>query len=180
MNLKEKSGILRLTLAALFMALGMVLPMLTMQIKEIGDSLLPMHIPVLLCGLICGWQYGLSVGFILPFLRSFIFSMPPMYPNAVWMAFELATYGFMVGFLYSRFRKQNTATIYLCLISAMVVGRIIWGIAKSILLGVGGKMFTLQMFVAGGVLDAIPGIVIQLILIPLLMGLLRKPLMKLK
>ena len=77
-------------LAAMFLGLGLVLPFLTGQIKEIGNMLLPMHIPVLLCGLICGWQYGIAVGFIMPILRSFLFSMPHMFPNAVSMAFELA------------------------------------------------------------------------------------------
>ncbi|MBQ9997837.1 MAG: ECF transporter S component, partial [Clostridia bacterium] len=53
----------RLILSAVFLSLGIVLPFLTGQIKEIGDTLLPMHIPVMLCGLICGWKYGLAVGF---------------------------------------------------------------------------------------------------------------------
>lgn len=56
--------ILNLALAAMFLALGLVLPFATAQIQQIGNMLLPMHIPVLLCGLICGWQYGGLVGFI--------------------------------------------------------------------------------------------------------------------
>ena len=71
----------RLIVAAVFLALGAVLPLFTMQIKEIGDSLLPMHLPVMLCGLICGAKYGFSVGLILPFLRSVTFGMPPLYPK---------------------------------------------------------------------------------------------------
>ena len=86
----------KLCFAAMFLALGMVLPFLTGQIKEIGDSLLPMHLPILLCGIICGWKYGISVGFILPFLRSVCFGMPPLYPQAVYYAIELATYGFVI------------------------------------------------------------------------------------
>ena len=88
----------RTVLSAMFLALGMILPLLTMQIKEIGDTLLPMHIPVMLCGLICGYNYGFVVGLILPFLRSVIWGMPPIYPNAVWMALELCTYGFVIGY----------------------------------------------------------------------------------
>ncbi len=60
--------------------------------------LLPMHIPVLLCGLICGWKYGILVGFILPLLRHTIFGMPILFPTGIAMAFELATYGFVIGF----------------------------------------------------------------------------------
>ena len=88
-----------LSLAAMFLGLGLMLPFLTGQIPAVGSMLLPMHIPVFLCGLICGWQYGLAVGFIVPLLRSMLFSMPPMYPTAVSMAAELATYGFVIGIL---------------------------------------------------------------------------------
>ena len=70
-----------MALAALFLAIGLVLPFFTGQIPAVGKMLLPMHIPVLLCGLICGWQWGLGVGFVLPVLRSVLFSMPVMYPR---------------------------------------------------------------------------------------------------
>ena len=96
----EKKALKQLILAAIFLAIGAVLPFLTGQIKEIGDSLLPMHLAVMLCGVLCGWQYGAAVGFVLPFFRSLCFGMPPLYPNAVWMALELATYGFVIGFVY--------------------------------------------------------------------------------
>jgi uncharacterized membrane protein len=95
----------------MFLALGIVLPFLTGQIKEIGDTLLPMHIPVMLCGLICGGKYGFAVGLVLPFLRSATVGMPPIYPNAVWMSAELATYGFMIGFLYFSFYPLRGAVL---------------------------------------------------------------------
>ena len=90
-----------LTLAAMFMALGLVLPFLTGQSPQIGSKLLPMHLPVFLCGLICGWQYGGLVGFLVPLVRSAIFGMPVFFPSATAMAFELMTYGAVAGFLYS-------------------------------------------------------------------------------
>ncbi len=158
-------------LSALFLALGLCLPFLTGQMKELGDSLLPMHLPVLLCGLFCGPFWGGSVGFILPFLRSVLFGMPPIYPQAVWMALELMTYGFVIGFLYRRFRNPGTGKLYLCLISAMLSGRVVWGIAKALLLGLAGKGFTFYAFWVGGFADALPGILLQLVLIPLIMGL---------
>ncbi len=147
----------------MLLAVGIVLPMLTSQIKEIGDTLLPMHIPVLLCGFICSGAYGGVIGFILPFIRSLIFSMPPLYPNAVWMSLELMTYGAVAGALYSKTRKK-----YLSFILAMLSGRIVWGIAKAVLLGIADKSFGLAAFITGGFVDALPGIVIQLILIPLI------------
>lgn len=156
----------KIVLAALFLAAGIVIPFLTAQIKEIGDSLLPMHIPVLLCGFICGWQYGALVGFVLPIIRGAAFGMPPLYPNAIWMTFELLTYGFAAGFLYLKRKKDSMLSIYLCLIGAMVLGRIVWAIVKIIVLGLSGTAFTFGMFITGGILDAIPGIILQLVLIP--------------
>lgn len=164
----------RTVLSAMFLALGMILPLLTMQIKEIGDTLLPMHIPVMLCGLICGYKYGFVVGLILPFLRSVIWGMPPIYPNAVWMALELCTYGFVIGYLYSKSKTKTIKTVYISLISSMICGRIVWGISKAILLGLGGKVFTLSAFVVGGFIDALAGIVLQLVIIPLIMSLHNK------
>ena len=158
----------------MFMAIGILLPLLTGQIQRIGNMLLPMHIPVLLCGLICGWQYGAVVGFILPLMRSVMFGMPPFYPVAVAMAFELAAYGFVTGFVYSRVHRKNIGTTYLSLITGMISGRVIWGIAEVILLGIGGKSFTWKMFISGAVLNAVPGIVIQLIIIPAIMAAVRK------
>lgn len=165
----KRKQIVNLVLAAMFMAIGFVLPFLTGQIQHIGNMLLPMHIPVLLCGLICGWQYGLAVGFTLPLLRSLIFTMPVMYPNAVAMAFELASYGFIAGFLFSRARWQCVRSLYRCMITAMIGGRVVWGIAQVILLGIGENGFTFAAFIAGAFTNAIPGIILQLVAIPSIM-----------
>lgn len=171
--MKNKS-LRKLILSAMLLAVGMVLPTLTMQIKEIGDTLLPMHLPVMLCGLICGPWHGLLVGLMLPFLRSVTFGMPPIYPNAVWMSLELAAYGCVIGIVYMLFKKKNTASVCVSLVTAMLAGRIVWGIAKAILLGLGEKPFTFAAFITGGFVDALPGIVLQLILIPLIMKALEK------
>lgn len=167
--MKNKS-LKHIVLSALFLSIGIVLPLFTMQIKEIGDSLLPMHLPVLLCGFLCNKKYGFAVGFILPFMRSLLFSMPPLYPNAVWMALELCAYGFISGFVYDLFKNKNIKSLYIALFSAMLGGRIVWGISKALLLGLNGKVFTFAAFISGGIIDAVPGIIIQLILIPLIVG----------
>lgn len=173
MNMKE-SKLRKIMLSAMFLAIGTALPFLTGQIKEIGDSLLPMHIPVMLCGLICGWKYGLIVGLILPFLRSVTVGMPPFYPNAVWMSAELAAYGGIIGFLYFSFFKKQTWWLYCSLVISMIGGRVVWGAVKALLLGVTGKAFTIQAFVVGGIVDALPGIVLQLALIPVIIKLIEK------
>ena len=172
-TIKHKS-IKKIVLSALFLAIGMVLPLLTSQIKEIGDTLLPMHIPVLLCGVLCGAPYGMAVGITLPFLRSVTFGMPPIYPNAVWMALELATYGLTIGIIYKRLKIARIARIYISLISAMIAGRIIYGLTKWILMGIAGKTFTFALFISGAFIDSLPGIIIQLIAIPLLINLTNK------
>ncbi len=164
-----KSQMKNLTLTAMFMAIGIVLPFFTGQIPQIGNMLLPMHIPVFLCGLICGWQYGAAVGFILPLMRSILFSMPPLFPNATAMAFELLTYGLVAGFLYSRSRWQCIIALYRSIIIAMIAGRMVWGIAEIVLLGISGSTFTWGAFMAGAFLNAIPGIMVQLILVPAVM-----------
>ena len=168
----KMTKIKRLVLSAFFLALGMVLPLLTGQIKEIGDSLLPMHLAVMLCGVICGWQYASVVGIALPFLRSITFGMPPLYPNAVWMALELATYGFVIGFLFSLRKNYSRWYLFVCLVSSMLAGRIVWGISKAILLGMADKPFGFEAFLIGGFVDAVPGIILQLILVPLIVELI--------
>ncbi|MGL6201618.1 MAG: ECF transporter S component [Lachnospiraceae bacterium] len=157
------------TLAAMFITIGLLLPFLIGQIPQIGSMMLPMHIPVFLCGLICGWEYGAVVGLILPLMRSALFGMPSIYPTAIAMAFELLTYGLVAGFLYGRSRWQCVRALYRSIIAAMITGRIVWGAAQVLLLGIGGSAFTWQMFMAGAFLNAIPGIVLQLILIPAVM-----------
>ncbi len=162
------NNIKKLTLAAMFLALGLVLPMLTGQIPQIGKMLCPMHFPVLLCGFFCGWQYGLIVGLICPILRSVIFGMPIMYPTAIGMAFELMTYGFVAGFLSKKIGKNTLPKIFITLIISMLAGRAVWGLAQIALLGIKGNHFTMNAFVAGAFVNAVPGIILQLILIPLI------------
>ena len=158
--------------AAFFLALALVMPFLTGQIPEIGGMLLPMHIPVLICGFICGWKYGLLVGFIAPLLRSFLFTMPP-FLTALAMAFELATYGAVTGILYRKLNASKLRT-YLSLLIAMISGRLVWGVVSMFIYGINGNTFTWQIFIGGALLNAIPGIILQFILIPVLMFALEK------
>lgn len=163
----------KLTYSALFLAIALVLPLLTAQIPEIGKSLCPMHIPVLLCGFLCGWPWGLAVGFIAPLLRSVIFGMPVMFPGAVAMAFELAVYGCVSGLLYKLLPKTKV-NLYVTLIVAMIAGRVVWGIVRLILAGLSGNGFTWAMFISGAITTAIPGIILHIILIPILVMVLER------
>lgn len=171
MNQKTKD----LVSAALCVALGLIVPQVfhlipfVGAVPNLGGVFLPMHIPVLLCGLICGWQQGAVVGFVLPLLRSALFGAPAFYPMATGMAFELMTYGLVAGLLYGLSKWHCLLALYRSLVLAMLAGRVVWGIVQTIQMGVFGNGFTLQMFLAGAFINAIPGILAQLILIPAVM-----------
>ena len=165
----KKNQIRHLVLAALLVAVGFVLPFLTGQIPEVGSMLLPLHLPALIAGFVCGWPWGLAVGAVLPLMRSFLMGMPPMIPTAVCMTFEMAAYGAAAGLLY---RKCN---VYVSLIGAMVIGRLVWGVASWAVYGLlMGKSFSLAMFWAGGFVNAWPGMILQLIAVQLIVKALKK------
>ena len=163
----------KLVLTALCLALCMVLPFLTGQIPEIGSMLCPMHIPVLLCGFLCGWPWGLAVGFIAPLLRSVAFGMPPLFPTATAMAFELAAYGALSGVLYAKLPKKPLYT-YVALLLSMLGGRVVWGLVMFALTGISDTTFSFTAFAAGAFTNAIPGIILHIVLIPVIVLALRK------
>ena len=163
-----------MVLAALFLALAYVMPFLTGQIPEIGAKLCPLHIPVLLCGFICGWPWGLAVGFVAPLFRSLILGMPPLFPTAVCMATELTAYGFVAGMMHKCLPKRKPY-IYCSLLISMIVGRIVWGVAMLVCCGIDGGTFTFGAFIAGAFTNALPGIIVQIVLIPILVMILDNP-----
>ena len=172
--MKPENKTRRLVLSSLFLAMAYVMPFLTGQIPEIGAMLCPMHIPVLLCGFVCGWNWGLAVGLVAPLLRSLTLGMPPIFPTAVCMAFELATYGALAGLLH-RLLPRKKPFVYVSLLTSMLVGRLVWGAATFVCMGIGGQKFLFSAFLAGAVTNAIPGIVLQVILIPVLVVLIEDP-----
>ena len=110
--MKTNRETVKITFSAIFLALAFVLPFLTGQIPEVGSMLCPMHIPVILCGFICGWKYGLIVGVVAPLLRSLTLGMPPLFPTALCMSFELATYGVVSGLLFVILPKNKIYIYY--------------------------------------------------------------------
>ena len=170
----KKQNTRKLILSAMLLAIGFVLPMVTGQIRVIGNMLLPMHIPVLLCAFLCGPYYAAMIGALLPLMRSLVFSMPVFYPNAVAMAIELLSYGFICGLVYSLFKKKNIMSIYISLISAMLLGRAVWGVVTAILMGLSGNPIGFAYFIDRAFVTGIPGIVLQLILIPIIVAIVEK------
>lgn len=171
--MKKQNTVVNLTLSSMFLALAYVMPFLTGQVPHIGSMLCPMHIPVILCGFVCGAPWGLIVGFASPLIRSVTLGMPTLYPVAVAMAFELATYGFINGILYRVFPKKN-GYIYCSLIISMVIGRLVWGAVQFVCAGFDVSGFGFAAFWAGAVTNALPGIVLQIVLIPVVIILLKK------
>lgn len=167
----KNNSLLKMIYAAMLLALSYVMPFLTGQVPEIGSMLCPMHIPVLLCGFICGWQWGLAVGFVAPLLRSLTLGMPPLFPTAVCMAFELAAYGAVSGLMHKILPKKKIS-VYGSLFISMLAGRIVWGIAMLICMNINGGAFTLTAFIAGAVTNAVPGIIAQIVLVPLIVMML--------
>lgn len=162
----------RLTTAALCTAIGILLPQIFHSIPNSGSIFLPMHLPVLICGLICGWKYGLLCGILCPALSFALIGMPPamILPG---MICELAVYGLAAGLLFPRIRTgSRVKDIYFALIPAMLLGRLFFGLMNALLFQAG--QYTLQIFLAGAFVTALPGIFIQLALIPALLLVLEK------
>ena len=166
-KMNKRNQVLKLTISAICLALCMVLPFLTGQIPQIGSMLSPMHIPVLLCGFACGPAWAAVVGVFAPILRFALFGMPPLFPTGTAMCFELLTYGVVTGALYRALPKKKSA-IYAALLCAMAAGRIVWGVVMAILMSASGSAFTFAAFVSGALLNAVPGIVLHIVLIPVL------------
>ncbi len=161
----NKPDVKRLVLSAMFVAIGFLLPFLTGQLAQLGSMLSPMHIPVLLCGFVCGWPWGLAVGAITPLLRSLALGMPPLFPVAVAMAFEMAAYGAIAGILYERLPKKPI-NVLVTLVIAMLLGRVVWGLAMYVLMGLSGGAFGFDRFLAGAFINAWPGIILHIVVIP--------------
>lgn len=169
----RENTVKNIVLAAVCLALCLVLPFLTGQIPQIGSTLCPMHIPVLLAGFLCGPWWAMAVGAAAPLLRFALFGMPPIFPTGTAMCFELAVYGLVSGLLYARLPKK-TASIYVSLIGAMLAGRIVWGVVMAGISGVTGSAFTWTAFLAGAFINAVPGIVVHILLIPVAVIALKK------
>ena len=164
----------KLTLTAMFLSLGIVLPMFFGQVPQIGSMLLPMHIPVFLCAFICGWKYSVPMSFILPLLRTVLFSRPKMYPDAIAIAFELAVYALVAGIIFGVFSKKDLKAVYVSMLSAMILGRVVRILVQMALLGLKGTPLTFGAVISSVVIVGLPGIILQLIAVPLILFILKR------
>lgn len=162
----KNNNVRKLVFAALCVALGVILPIAFHSIPKAGSIFLPMHIPVLLCGLLCGPLYGALCGALAPLLSSFITGMPPMavLPS---MLCELLVYGLVAGLLaHFIHTKWRVLDLYLGLLGAMLAGRVVAGILNALIFQAG--QYSFDAFIAASFVTALPGIVIQLVVLPAL------------
>lgn len=166
------STIRKSIITAFFIALCVVLPQAFHGIPNAGTVILPIHIPVLMCGLICGWQYGVVCGIAGVLLSAILTGMPQMAMVPA-MIFECAVYGAVSGLLMKLVHTgKKLADTYISLIGAMLAGRIVAGLVNAFLFTPGE--FGFKMWTTGYFLAGLPGMLAQLIILPgLLMALTR-------
>ena len=168
----KKLALKKLIISAMMLALCLLLPFLTGQIREFGAMLCPMHLPVLLCGFLCGPIWGLAVGITAAPLRCLLFGMPKV-PICLYMAVELAVYGLLAGLFYKIFPKK-APYLYLSLILSMTIGRLVNGALAWLVAGISGGSYSFSAFLSANVIGSWPGIVLQIILVPLILLALEK------
>lgn len=153
-------------------ALCIILPMIFHAIPNAGNVWLPMHIPVLLCGLVCGWKFGLLCGILGPFVSSILTQMPPAVSLPA-MVCELSVYGIITGITSELIRTGKTITdSVISLLISMICGRIVYGIVNSLLFRAGN--YSIQTWLTASFVTALPGIILQLVLIPAIINSLEK------
>ncbi|MCB2308928.1 ECF transporter S component [Clostridium estertheticum] len=162
----------KLAYTGLCIAIGLLLPQFVkiIPVSNPGAIFLPMHIPVLICGFLCGFPYGAVCGVILPILAYALTGRPAIFPTAISMMFELYAYGALSALLY----RYTKGKIYPTLIGAMLGGRIVLGIVNTIFFSFTDKTYGMVAFISVSFVTALPGIIIQIALIPTIIYALKK------
>lgn len=162
----------KLATTGILVALGIILPMAFHAIPRAGMIFLPMHLPVLICGLLCGPAYGAACGVLAPLLSSLLTSMPPA-PVLPGMLCELAVYGLVAGLAMRKFASLDYLPRVFCsLLVAMLSGRLVAGLTNALIFQAG--QYSFSAWIQASFVTALPGIAIQIVLIPLLLKALEK------
>ncbi|MCD4711656.1 MAG: ECF transporter S component [Clostridiales bacterium] len=160
-----------LILSGVFIALGLVLPIAFHMFGGAGPIFLPMHIPVLIGGFFLSPMLALSVGVLTPMLSGIITGMPPIFPMMPIMMLELGIYGLTISVV----KNNVTKNPYIALLASMILGRVAAGFMVFVLSTFfAAKLPSAIIFITTSVTTGIPGIIIQLIIIPIVVIALNK------
>ena len=185
MKTNRQNYVQSITISGLLLALGILLPRAFHMFagQKIGQILLPMHFNVFIAGIFLGPWYGILIGILTPLLNS-LFGAPPFPMNLI-MAFELAAYGFFSGLFMSEKILPKIKVlgkdikIYLSLLLSMLIGRAVYTVAFLL---ISGKILGNPVPKLGAIIisftSAIPGILLQLILVPVIVLALKKVMKK--
>ena len=157
---------------AICIALAILLPQINklIPIANIGAMIAPMHIAALLAGFLCGLPYATIAGLLMPLVAFILTGMPPIYPVGLAMMFELCAYATVTALLY----KYTKGKVFVSLIAGMLAGRVVLGIANTIIFGFAGIPYSMKLFLTSAFVTILPGIIIQLLIIPSIVFGLRK------
>jgi len=150
-----------LSLAGLFGALGVVLPML-FHVVGLGRVFLPMHLPVVACGLVVAPPVGFAVGFVTPLISSIATGMPPLMPMALLMTLELGALGAGAGVARRILKLPNAAAV----VFAVIVGRTVGGLETIVLAPLLGLKPNIGAYLAASIITSWPGLLLQLAVAP--------------
>jgi len=155
-----------LTGCALMVALQVILARFAVLTPNVTTRLSIEAVPVFIAGMLYGPMCGASVGVLAPTLSFLIFGMPPAakYP---FMLIELILYGLAAGVFERALRRFETANLILTTFLSQLVGRLVY--AGCLWLGgrfLVGAAFPAAATVAASLTTALPGIVVQLVLVP--------------
>jgi hypothetical protein len=153
-----------------FIALNIVVPWIFHQVHLAGPTFLPMQIFVLAGGLLFGWRAGLVIGLFTPIVSYAVSGMP--FPGIlVQTTMELSAYGLITGLLRERFRMG----VFVSLLGAMAGGRLVLLLAAAVIYLVSGASHNFAgpesnpfLVVWSAIWQGWPGILIQIISIPLI------------
>lgn len=151
-----------LVLSGLLLATGILLPMVFHMFGLIGPVVLPMHIPVLIGGFLLSPTLALYLGVLTPIISGLLTGMPVMFPMSIIMAFELGTYGLVASLATRKLKLSSIPS----LIISMIAGRISAGLTVTLLVQLFGVKMNPIMYIKGAIITGMPGLIIQLIIIP--------------
>ena len=157
----------QITISASMLALAIVFAMFFHLTGIDAMAFSPLHIPVFVCGLLCGAYYGGAVGFLVPFLALLLTGKPVLFPPfAQAMALEMAVYGAVCGIMARNRKRPKALNIYITVILAQILGRICGGALFAALPRPPMMAYSFDVFMAMYFTGTLPGIILQLALIP--------------